>query len=160
MMKQPLQRRIWLYLMTLTIVGGMLGGAKKANHFLQRSQVISDCSGSSLSLSHGPRLPLHPQQVVVEPWKGRHNVYALFLVPNGYQPDEFVAIALANSQTYCGHTEVLDNPQAMNFPVPPEHYAVRGMLRTRTTIGLLSEGRKAELERPENWTLAIQKNWW
>jgi hypothetical protein len=160
MMKQPLQRRIWLYLMTLTIVGGMLGGAKKANHLLQRSQVISDCSGSTLSPSHGPRLPLHPQQVVVHPWKGRHNVYALFLVPNGHQPDEFVMITLANGQTYCGHTVVLDNPQAINFSVPPDHYAVRGMLRTRTTIGLLSEGRKAELERPENWTLAIQKNWW
>jgi hypothetical protein len=146
--------------MTLTIVGGMLGGARKANHLLQRSPVISDCSGSSLSLSHGPRLSLHPQQVVVEPWKGRHNVYALFIVPNGHQPDEFVMITLANGQSYCGHTVVLDNPQAINLSVPPDHYAVRGMLRTRTTIGLLSEGRKAELERHENWTLAIQKNWW
>ncbi len=151
MIKRPIQHRIWLYLLVLTIAGGMVGGEQK---------VISDCFGSTLSPSHGPRLPLHPQRVVVEPWKGRHNVYALFIVPNGHQPDEFVSIALTNGQTYCGHTEVLNHPQVINLSVPPNHYVVRGMLRTRTTIGLLSEGRKAELERPENWTLATQKNWW
>ncbi len=156
------KRRLSRYLLTFAI-GGILGGSifggVKVNHLWQRSQVISQCPGSRLNASNGPLIPLHPAQVTVEPWKGRHNVYAVFLVPNGYHPDEYVTIALPDGQTYCGHIYT-PKPHVANYPVPPGYYVVRGLLRTRTTIGILSAGKKAELEQPQHWTLATQKNWW
>jgi hypothetical protein len=149
--------RILLYCFILAIGGGMLGSA--ANRWFERSATISNCPGSTLSRSHGPLVPLHAQQVFVQPWKGRHQVYALFLVPGGYQADQFVTIKLADGQIYCGHTALVD-PSTLNQSLPPGHYMMRGKLRTRTTIGLLSQGKKAELEQPTNWTLVTQKNWW
>jgi hypothetical protein len=158
MTQRSIHHRFWLYLLTLMVVGGMLG-AVKLNHLWQRSQVISDCPGSTLNAQDGPLVLRHPQKVVVEPWKGRHHVYATFVVPGGTHPDEFVTITFADGQTYCANTIVIQ-PHIAGLPVPPGHYVVRGLLRTRTTIGLLSSGKKAELEQPRNWTLATQKNWW
>jgi hypothetical protein len=115
MTRRPWKRRLGRHLLTFAI-GGMVGGilfggtllgGVKVNHLWQRSQMISDCPGSRLSASNGPLIPVHPAQVTVEPWKGRHNVYAVFLVPNGYHPDEFVTIALPNGQTYCGHRDIM-----------------------------------------------------
>jgi hypothetical protein len=159
MTQRSIHHQFWLYLLTLMVVGGMLG-AVKVNHLWQRSQVISDCPGSTLSPNHGPLVTLHPQKVVVAPWKGRHHVYAMFVVPAGYQPDEFVTVTFADGQAYCAETKTLRPHIADDLSVPPGHYVVQALLRTRTTIGLLSSGKKAELEQPQNWTLATQKNWW
>jgi hypothetical protein len=155
-LKPKIQHRIVMYGFALLLVGGMLGGAK-AHRLFATITAKNYCPPTILDRARSTPVSIHPRQVVVKPWKGRHHVYAVFVVPGGYRSDQRVTIALDQNETYCGYVVPAD-AQELGLQVAPGEYAMLGLFRTRTTIGLLAQGKKAQLEQPTNWTLATQKN--
>ncbi|MBE9028224.1 hypothetical protein IQ266_00455 [filamentous cyanobacterium LEGE 11480] len=156
MLKLKSKRKRLLYVSGLITVAGLLVGAK-AIHFISRSQAISDCpasvAGQAMAAADSK---LHPLKVVVEPWEGRHNVYGVFVIPKGHRSDRFVTITFDDRQTYCGSIVPVD-PSWVNMKVQPGQQVVLGLLRTRTAIWLLTNGKKSQLEQPASWTLSTQK---
>lgn len=106
---------------------------------------VSHCPEQIVSSSKTQ--PLHPTHVVVKPWKGRHHVYAYFVIPPGYRPSPFFEIAVGDAKSYCGQIK----------PVSSEHQVVKGWLRTRTAMWLVLNGKTAELVQPQNWLLQVEK---
>lgn len=100
---------------------------------------------------------IHPTNVVIEPWEGRHNIFAVFQVPDGFQPDQSF-IVMVNEVPYCGAIE--PTYRDWNDPFnPPSHapQAVLGKFRTRTSLWLITKGQGEELKQPQNWWLVITK---
>jgi hypothetical protein len=149
--KRRIRQRSITYLALVLLLSGSLGGAK-ASQILQTSPHVSDCPERHQSASS---YPIHPQYVMVEPWKGRHNVYGIFIIPANHESDWLVTVTLKDGQRYCGNLAIVDDDSAI-APLAEGEYVMQGLLRTRTTLWLLSHGKKAELEQPHNWTLWIR----
>jgi len=115
----------------------------------RRPSIASSCPDGILSQAQSSTDYIHPEKVVVEPWQGRHNVFATFKIPNGYQPSSVFVVTLKGSHPYCGTVVPQSNSQG-------DRQAV-GKFRTRTTLWLMSKGQMDELEQPSNWKLMIFK---
>lgn len=117
----------------------------------RRPGIASSCPDWVLSRPESETRFIHPEKVVVEPWQGRHNVFATFKVPDGYKPDAMFVVTIQDSNPYCGHTI------SRSRPGKSSDRQVFGLFRTRTTLWLLSKGQINQLEQPSNWKLAIFK---
>ncbi len=111
---------------------------------------LSGCPDWVLTETENSANFVHPDKVVVEPWQGRHNVFATFKVPDGYQPIPFVVVTFKDSNPYCGNVVMR--------PTGNGNHQVFGLFRTRTTLLLMSRGKLDQLEQPSNWKLAIFKH--
>ena len=95
-------------------------------------------------------------QTVVQPWKGQHHVYGMFIVPDQYRHDrlyraklviqgfsqEFAKVSPEGADSYNGRAE-------------PGHYIKRVHLPTRTALWFLLTGRFGDLKMPCHWWLVI-----
>jgi hypothetical protein len=93
-----------------------------------------------------------PYKVVVKPWKGQHNVYAVFMLPNEEKPRKNLVVSLPGSGTYCGQTERVGT-HFEGIEAQPGHYLVKASLKTRTSTVLIARGFLKQLKDPRNWNL-------
>ncbi len=108
---------------------------------------ISQCPSAEV-LSNQTQ-EIRAAKVVFKPWKGRHHVYGVFVVPAGYQPTSFFKVNAGEAGDYCGGVTAK--------PAQADQSVVIGRLRTRTALWLLSKGEQDRLEQPQNWTLSITR---
>lgn len=99
----------------------------------------------------------HPEKIVVEPWKGQHNVYGIFQIPGGYLNDRMLKIEIPGSKTYCGILAYGGTVAVDGVYAKPGHYLMKGMLNTRFAIKLILHGKQEELKQPQNWNLGYTK---
>lgn len=93
-------------------------------------------------------------KVVVEPWSGRHRVYALFAAPeNSCPPGSRVAVTVVGIGRSCDSAQSLGREQE-GVTAPPGHYLMRDHIHTRTALWLLLRGQGDQLRQPGNWTLS------
>lgn len=116
-----------------------------------------DISQCPVQFASSQTQQLHPASVVIKPWKGRHHVYAYFVVPPGYRPSQFFEVMVGDAKSYCGQTKLTKTTSVPLAPASSEHQVVKGLLRTRTAMWLILNGKTAELAQPENWLLQIEK---
>lgn len=92
---------------------------------------------------------LRPSKIVIQPWKGRHHVYAEFtLPPKGYLINDQFRLALEPLGDFCGGVSTQK--------IPGEQKGVAiARLRTRTALWLIAQGKLGALYQPENWQLEI-----
>jgi hypothetical protein len=121
----------------------------------RKPSIVSQCPTQFVSSPQTQQL--HPASVVIKPWKGRHHVYAYFVVPPGYRPSQFFEVMVGDEKSYCGQTRLSKTTSAQVGSVSSEHQVVKGLLRTRTAMWLILNGKTAELSQPENWLLQIEK---
>ncbi len=100
---------------------------------------------------------IHPEKIVVKPWKGQHNVYGIFQIPGGYLNDKMLKIEIPGSKTYCGILSYGGTVAVDGVRAKPGHYLMKGMLNTRFAMKLILEGKKDELKQPQNWNLGYTK---
>jgi hypothetical protein len=147
-------KRISLVALALISVASVL--VWRGSRFVQKPSVLSPCPDSILKsfkdASKNPSQTIHPSRVVIEPWEGRHNVYGIFVLPAGYQPNGFFALNVEGSPTYCGTITVLPYSFKGISTQPGERVAI-GYLRTRTAMWLITKGKRDALQQPRNWVL-------
>ncbi|MBE9009913.1 hypothetical protein IQ250_06805 [Pseudanabaenaceae cyanobacterium LEGE 13415] len=114
--------------------------------------VVSACPEQALEQIANSANVVYPEKVVVEPWQGRHNVFATFKVPDGYKATDIVVVTVAGSHPYCG----------IVMPYSPSGTSIDqrvfGWFRTRTALWLMTKGQLSQLEQPTNWKLVVIKN--
>ncbi|MGV0023631.1 hypothetical protein [Phormidesmis priestleyi] len=135
--------------------------------YIQKPSVISECPDFITQASSANTTQIiHPTEVIVKPWRGRHHVYGVFVLPPGYEATDFFQISLEDGGSYCGKVAGLDNlvpdpsvdSSDLSFwKLQSDRVVVLGRLRTRTALWLISKGKNGQLNHPQNWSLQIEK---
>ena len=94
------------------------------------------------------------KKVVVQPWKGRHNVYGIFLVPIRYFDDRIYSTRLSVQAVNGGITS--PEPEYKDTVATEQGYYLKQIyVSTRVALWFLVRGRFGDLRMPCNWTLTI-----
>lgn len=99
---------------------------------------------------------VHPEKIVVKPWFGRHQVYAIFMIPGGHLNEKLFQVTIPNTKTYCGVLE-FNGSRFEDFKAKSGHYIMRGLLNTRVAFWLIVQGKGRELKQPQNWQVGYSK---
>lgn len=93
-----------------------------------------------------------PSKVVVKPWRGEHNVYAVFMLPIEVQSRKYLLVNIPEAGSYCGGTERVGT-NFEGIQAKPGYYLVKASLKTRTSSLLIARGFLTQLKDPRNWNL-------
>jgi hypothetical protein len=91
-----------------------------------------------------------PQKVVVQPWSGRHNVYAIFMIPVEERARKHLVVTIPKAGTFCGETQKVGT-EYDGIQAKPGYYLLKANLRTRTTSLLITKGFLNQLKDIRNW---------
>ncbi len=145
-----MKKRHLLGLTAIALLSLTLWKSPKLFTATQNAREISDCP---TDLAIDPAL--RPIKVMVEPWEGRHKTYGVFVLPASQRIPEHVAISVPGRQTYCGRV-VKIHPEWVGLEERADQQVVVGLLRTRTALWLVGQGRKQDLQNPQNWQLSAR----
>jgi hypothetical protein len=114
----------------------------------------SDCNLEAFLASKTPKLQVYATKVSVQPWRGRHHVYGIFMIPDEYKQSPFFVVTVKGAGSYCSHQFV----HKKNFDdifAEPGTYLVRKFIRTRIALRLILRGFYFHLNDKQNWTLTL-----
>ncbi len=98
----------------------------------------------------------HPTKLMVKPWRGQHNVYAIFMIPKGYKPGRLGVLDIKDVAKYeqpvFSEGKWHDGVQAK-----PGYYLVKVFVKTRVALKWTAKGDFNSLRQPCNWTLTYSK---
>jgi hypothetical protein len=131
-----------------------LAGAISASGWFWQAGLLKDNQCDERRYPLGDSLVTVPAlKVVIEPWAGRHHVYALFALPETCWPGRPMALTVTGVGRFCDSAQSLGSQQE-GVTAPPGHYLMRGYIHTRTALWLLLRGQGDRLRQPGNWTLS------
>jgi hypothetical protein len=142
-----------IVLLSLTLLGG---GLMILSEELDLPDAPRGPRVASACTQAWPQLPnniapqsLKPRKVVVQPWKGRHHVYAEFDLPSqGYLINHQFRVSLDSLGDFCGSiSEASSEPGKKGIAI--------AYFRTRTTLWLIAQGKLNALTQPDNWQLEV-----
>jgi hypothetical protein len=136
-----------ILVLAIAIVPAVLLSSRKAQSF-RRPSVVSGCPEWVLEQINTAE-KVHPEHLVVNPLQGRHKVYGVFKVPEGYQPSPYFVVQVDGATPYCGAAVISKRNET--------EQTVIGRFRTRTTLWMMTKGKIEELSQPQNWSLMIVK---
>ncbi|MBW4646453.1 MAG: hypothetical protein KME23_26255 [Goleter apudmare HA4340-LM2] len=114
----------------------------------------SYCNSEAFLTSQTQKFAVQATKVVVEPWRGKHHVYGIFMVPNKYQQTPFFVLSVKGFGSKCskpfGNSQNYDDV----FAKPGTHL-VRHYLRTRTALWLMLQGMYNQISDQQNWILTF-----
>jgi len=100
----------------------------------------------------------NPARVVVEPWLGEHNVYALFVLPNKYFKSfsEYETLVTVRGSDEPLQVRVADLSLFKKVDIPEGHFVVIAYFWTRQSVWMMLQGKYSELQYPCSWTLYLK----
>jgi hypothetical protein len=113
---------------------------------------ISKCPEEVLAKIHEINPELIPSKIVIKPWKGRHNVHGIFILPAEDQSPKLLVLRIAGAGTFCGGAHNIGT-SFEGIQAKPGYYLLRTNLRTRTSIWLIARGFANQLNDSHNWRL-------
>ncbi|AFY44003.1 hypothetical protein Nos7107_3426 [Nostoc sp. PCC 7107] len=112
----------------------------------------TQCNSEAFLQSNKQKLQIPASQVVVQPWRGEHHVYGIFMVPDEYKEAPFFVLSVSGAGNYCskpfGYSKNYDDV----FAEPGTHL-IRYYLRTRLALRLIFQGSYFQLNDKQNWFL-------
>ena len=148
-------RKIILYILFLLSLLSVLGLSHISAYISEKRPIIS-CQQWEFNRTQDEKYYIHPNKLVVQPWRGQHNVYALFVIPSGYRTDGLFTVTTPGTQTYCGRIQ--DIGQVSSGGDEEKKYTIiRGFLNTRIALKLIAKGQLDQLREPDNWRLGYVK---
>lgn len=143
-----------IVLLSLTLLGGgliILSEELDLPDAPRGPRIVSACT------QPWPQLPnniapqsLKPSKVVIQPWRGRHHVYAEFdLPPQGYLINNQFRVNLDALGDFCGGISALPSSE------PGKNGRAIAHFRTRTALWLIAQGKLNALNQPDNWQLEV-----
>ncbi|QLE50709.1 hypothetical protein FD724_23175 [Nostoc sp. C057] len=114
----------------------------------------SDCNFGDLLVSKTKKFQVNATKVIVQPWRGRHHVYGIFMIPNEYKQAPFFVVTVQGAGSYCskqfGYKKNFNGIFA-----EPGTYLVQKFVRTRTALRLIFQGLYFQINDKQNWTLTL-----
>ena len=117
----------------------------------------SDCDFEAFLASKTQKFPIQASKVVVQPWRGEHHVYGIFMVPDEYKQTPFFVLTVKGFGSECsrpfGNSQNYDDI----FALPGTHL-IKDYLRTRIALRLILQGLYFQLNDQQNWTLTYPQH--
>lgn len=114
----------------------------------------SECNFKAFLASKTTKSQVEATKVIVQPWRGRHHVYGIFMIPDEYKQSPFFVVTVQGAGSYCskqyGHKKKFDDISA-----EPGTYLVRKFIRTRIALRLILQGLYFQINDKQNWTLTF-----
>ncbi len=108
------------------------------------------CQDVSFLALAQPTFSCHPEWVVVQPWRGRHNVYGIFKIPQNYSLQFPILLSVQGAGHYRKEREMV---KFNCDPVASQSQYLKVHLKTRVALRLVCTGWAHQLHNPQNWTL-------
>jgi len=105
-------------------------------------------------IRNSPSLQFHPIKIVAEPWRGEHNVYAVFALPLQYQEIYYRSALVVKGTDTHWYATVTDGKK-YGVAVPEDSFLMVGFFRTRLALWYWLTGKFSDLLQPCNWTLYL-----
>ncbi|MEL6903235.1 MAG: hypothetical protein AAFP07_20040, partial [Cyanobacteria bacterium J06606_4] len=91
---------------------------------------------------------------VAKPWLGRHQIYAIFALPEQHRLRTPVLLTVKGVGRYRREGLLLQRLKRQPYGIEPGYYAVRVYLRTRLGWFLWLRGLFGQLQDSRNWSLS------
>lgn len=98
---------------------------------------------------------LEAVKVVARPWRGAHQVYGVFLVPDRCHGPRYSATVRLRDSRGEVYRSAVRHDRLDDADAGPGHYARRVYLPTRAGLWLLLTGRFGDLTAPGRWRLSF-----
>ncbi|WP_017651319.1 hypothetical protein [Fortiea contorta] len=112
----------------------------------------SQCNSQTFLTSNIPKFTVQASKVVVQPWRGKHHVYGIFMIPDEYKQAPFFVLSVKGAESECsqpfGYSQKYDDIFAQ-----PGTHLIRDYIRTRTALRLILQGLYWQISDRQNWTL-------
>jgi hypothetical protein len=118
---------------------------------------IGRCYKRGFISSTNQKYYIYPEKIVIQPWRGQHHVYGIFMIPNGYIYDYLLQFKLPENTTYCGTVYFVTRTQLDGINAQPGNYLVKGYVNTRLALWLMVQGKLNHLQQTSNWRLGYVK---
>ncbi len=105
-------------------------------------------------IRNSTNLQFHPVKIVAEPWRGEHNVYAIFALPQQYQEIYYRSALVVKGTDTHWYATVTDGKK-YGVAVPEDSFLMVGFFRTRLALWYWLTGKFSDLKQPCNWTLHL-----
>ncbi|MBD2254222.1 hypothetical protein H6G14_23410 [Nostoc parmelioides FACHB-3921] len=128
-------------------------GVYYVSDFLERSPVMSCDVPYGFIQTKEAKYYTFAEEIVIQPWRGQHHVYAIFQIPDGYQYEYLFRLKIPGEDIQCGGLMPLDKNVFTGIPHKQGYYPVRGYLNTRIAINLITKGKLDQLKKLQNWQL-------
>lgn len=145
-----MRKHQFIHLFLAVSLFGILGFS-----YMNKRSPVTTCKPSKF-ISAQDKQYLHPQKIVIKPWRGQHHVYAIFSVYHEYKTDKLIQVTVPDQSTECGSINYINNSYG-STDAPPGHHLVKGYLNTRTALWLIAQGKGEQLQQPSNWKLGYVK---
>lgn len=119
----------------------------------KRSPRVSCYPQGFVTSSTGEKEYAYPEKIVVKPWRGRHHVYGVFMIPKESKSDQLVTVSVSENKTYCGQMINFGETSYENIDTKPGYYLMKGYVNTRLALYLIIQGKIDQLKQPSNWKL-------
>lgn len=113
---------------------------------------LSKCPEEILARLDERELQNPPSKIVIKPWRGRHNVHGIFMLPVEDKSSKMLVLHVPGSGTYCGGSQDVGT-SFEGVEAQPGYYLLRGNFRTRTATWLIARGFVNQLKDSHNWRL-------
>ncbi|QLE58274.1 hypothetical protein [Nostoc sp. TCL26-01] len=151
------KRTILQILFALSLVG-ILGVSYVAD-VVEPSLIVSCSSKWGFIQTKRVKYYTSPQKIVIQPWLGQHQVYAIFQIPQGYDHDALFRLSVPGESDHCGGVFPLQPDVTMRIKSQSGHYLLQGYVNTRIALSLIAQGKFQQLNKPENWQVGyVKKN--
>jgi hypothetical protein len=127
-------------------------GFSYVSEFSERSPITS-CREWGFFSSKSEKYYTHPEKIVLKPWKGQHNVYGIFMIPDKYRNDILFTVTIDKTEIHCGVMGYADTKFITGINAKPGYYLIKGLLNTRVALRLILQGKKDQLKQPQNWKM-------
>lgn len=114
-----------------------------------KEETQSQLKGQSNSLQ------FHPIKIVAEPWRGEHNVYAIFTLPLKYKDIYYRSELLVKGSDTHWYVTITDGRKYGLTTIPEDSFLLIGFFRTRLALWYWLNGKFSDLQQPCNWTLHL-----
>ena len=111
------------------------------------------CTGVGYLPANRATISVHPLKVIVEPFLGRHQVFAIFQMEREKcPPGEPVILTVVGAGKYCEATDSIGQ-HFEGLEASSGYYLSKHYIRTRTALWLTIQGVLDPLKQPQNWTI-------
>lgn len=148
-------KKLIFYVLFFLSLCGVLGFSYVSSYIAEKPPVVR-CQPGAFRSASGEKYYTHPEKLVVQPWRGPHNVYAIFAIPNGYRSDGLFTVSIPGTELYCG--QFFNRGKVFTGVEQPKYYTIiKGQLNTRIALKLIAQGKLNQLKQAQNWQLGYVK---
>jgi hypothetical protein len=113
------------------------------------------CNDTSFLTTGEPISQASPFTVNVAPWRGRHNVYGIFKLPDSHTLIYPIVLTVQQAGSYRKEMTMVKRVTE-GYPVEPGYFLLKVHLKTRVALQLILQGYQSHLMQPLNWLITYR----